>query len=116
MPDTVQRSAPERHRVSMPWVDALDPPQPHVVYLLRGLLPGVAPTHDAQVIYVGVTSHLRQRLYAHARKWWWVAVVPALCEFDPHTTREAAEACERTMIRCYQPAMNRAGRLLVVGR
>lgn len=116
MPAGRQHRAPVRPRVAIPWIEALsDPPQPHVVYSLNGLTPGVDPYEvDSAHIYVGVTSNLRERLYAHSRKWWFVAVVPELCEFDPHATRAAAEKTEAALIRFLQPAMNRAGRLLVV--
>jgi hypothetical protein len=50
----------------------------------------------------------------HSRKWWWPTIEFSLCEWEEHPTRADAEASERDMIRWYQPAMNRAGRLLLV--
>lgn len=95
------------------WIDDL-PSTGQFVYHLCGLKPGVHPEEDIESIYVGETGNLRARLRAHSRKWWWIAIVPDLCEFDSHSTRKDAEAMERNMIRWYQPAMNRAGRLLIV--
>ena len=96
------------------WVDALTQFAPQVVYHLVAALPGVDPEQATASVYVGVTADLRSRLRAHSRKWWFATVVPELCEFSEHATRAQAEAAERAMIRWYQPAMNRAGRLLVV--
>lgn len=95
------------------WIASL-PSTGHFVYSLHGYKPGVDPEEDNANIYVGVTSNLRQRLYAHSRKWWWAAVVPDMSQFLEEPTRQEAEALERRMIHDYQPAMNRAGRLLVV--
>jgi hypothetical protein len=114
MPDRDHRSGTAMKR-NAAWINALDPPHPHVVYHLCGVIPGVDPDEDTASIYVGVTSNLRHRLRAHSRKWWWTAVVPELCEFGPYLTRAEAEDAEKASIRFYQPAMNRAGRLLVVG-
>lgn len=96
-------------------IDAL-PRSGHFVYQLVGRLPGIDPFEgDAAQLYVGVTGNLRARLRAHSRKWWWVVVDYSLCAFDDHSqTRVEAEQLERDMIRMFQPAMNRAGRLLVV--
>jgi hypothetical protein len=97
-----------------PWWDSFTDAGPHVVYHLAGLLPGVDPVERTAHLYVGVTNNVPQRMRAHSRKWWWPLVVPELCEFSEHQTRDEAEAHERDMIRWYQPEVNRAGRLLVV--
>lgn len=94
---------------------ALDVPNVgHFVYTLNARLPGVDPEQDFAHVYVGVTSQLRDRLRSHARKWWWSALDLDLSEFLEFPTRRAAELAERDLIRSYQPAINRAGRLLVV--
>ncbi len=95
------------------WVSRL-PSCGHFVYHLCGIKPGYTPEEDIVSIYIGVTSDLRARLRGHARKWWWIAVVPSLCEFTDYAFREEAEMWERIYIRQYQPEMNRAGRLLIV--
>lgn len=87
----------------------------HAVYHLCAELPGVDPAERVAHVYVGVTSNLPSRLAAHSRKWWWPAVALHLSEFLLFNTRAEAEAAERDLIRWYQPAMNRAGRLLLVG-
>lgn len=87
----------------------------HFVYHLCGRLPGVDPEEAIAHVYVGVTSNLRARLRTHARKWWWPVIDLDLGEYIEHPTRAEAEADEAEMIRWLQPAMNRAGRLLVVG-
>lgn len=86
----------------------------HVVYHLCGELPRVDPEEDIAHLYVGVTSHFRQRMRAHSRKWWWPLVRLDLCELLLYDTRSEAEAAEADLIRWYQPQVNRAGRLLVV--
>lgn len=94
-------------------IDSL-PQVGHFTYHLAARLPGVDPEEGVAHVYVGVTSNLRQRLRSHARKWWWQAVDLDLCDFEEHATRQEAERVEADLIRWYQPAMNRAGRLLVV--
>jgi hypothetical protein len=96
-----------------PWVDEL-PTTGHWVYWLRAYTPGIDPEWTLTTVYVGVTSHLRSRIHQHTRKWWWPAVDRDLCYFEQFPTRAEAEAEERVEIRECQPAMNRAGRLLVV--
>lgn len=95
-----------------------DPPVDgeHVVYRLATVRPGRSPEDDVEIVYVGVTSHFANRMRSHARKWWWQTVVPAACEFELFATRAAANAAEAQAIYELQPPMNRAGRLLVVGR
>lgn len=97
------------------WPHELPGPGRHFVYHLCCPLPGIDPEQAVAHIYVGVTSNLRQRLARHARKWWFVAVAAELGELIEYPTRAAADAAERQLIHLYQPAMNRAGRLLVVG-
>lgn len=97
-----------------PWWDSYRDAGPHVVYHLCGVIPGVDPEERLAHIYVGVTNDVRQRMRAHSRKWWWALVVPEHSEFLEYQERKDAEACERDLIRMYQPEVNRAGRLLVV--
>lgn len=87
----------------------------HVVYYLYARLPGLDPEDGVECVYIGVTSNLRARIAAHARKWWWPTIDPGLTYLEEHATRRAAEEAERVAIHQHQPAMNRAGRLLVVG-
>ncbi len=103
----------EEPRRDSRWIESL-PNVGHFVYHLIGYKPGVSSEEAVEHIYVGVTSNLRSRMKSHSRKWWWTAVVPDLCYFDERPTRKEAEAEERVCIREDQPAMNRAGRLLVV--
>ncbi len=112
--------------ISAPWMRRLDPADPgwpgslpgagfgHWVYFLNAAIPGEPDDGATQSVYVGVTSNLRARLLQHSRKWWWSAICPDLCYFDSYVQRSDAEEAEKEAIREYQPAMNRAGRLLVV--
>lgn len=86
----------------------------HFVYHLCTQLPGISPVEKIAHIYVGVTNNPRRRFAEHARKWWWWAVDLRLSEIIGYPTRQEAESAERQMIHDYQPAMNRAGRLLLV--
>lgn len=104
MPDYTERETD--------WIDAL-PSVGHFVYWLAAVPPG-ASVESCVLVYVGVTSSLRARLRAHSRKWWWPVIDPELAYFEQHESRAAANAAESRDIHLYQPAMNRAGRMLVV--
>jgi hypothetical protein len=89
-------------------------PGEHIVYHLCARLRGVAPEQEVAHVYVGVTSNLPARIRAHSRKWWWPTIDADLSCLEAFPTRADAEAYERQLIHWHQPAMNRAGRLLLV--
>lgn len=72
------------------------PPYPHCVYL--------AFDSDRIVIYVGVTSHLFNRLYQHTVKAWWTQV--AGLDIESFPTRTEANAREVQLIQCHSPINN----------
>lgn len=95
------------------WLDDL-PKVGHFVYWLATVPPGQT-VETCELVYIGVTSSLRARLRAHSRKWWWPTIDPTLLYLEQHATRREANIAEAEQIHWFQPAMNRAGRLLVVG-
>lgn len=105
---------PDRASPYPEWVEQL-PTSGHFVYHLAAPVPGRTTEESVAHVYIGVTSALRQRMRAHARKWWFAAVAHDLLYLEEHPSRQAANRAEAELIRMFQPAMNRAGRLLVVG-
>lgn len=74
----------------------IPPPYPHCVYL--------AFDFDRTPIYIGVTSHLFNRLYRHTVKAWWPQVVGL--EIESFPTRVEADVREAQLIQFYSPAEN----------
>lgn len=77
----------------------------HVLYSLY------APGGEA--LYIGVTNNLGRRMMQHARKWWFITVDPWACTFEQFATRGDVLRAEAEAIAEEQPAMNRAGRVLI---
>lgn len=76
----------------------------HFVYSLY------AGTPDEPVcVYVGVTSNLRARVRAHAKKWWARTIDLNLSEFEEYPTRSQANAEELRAIRLKRPHANIVG-------
>lgn len=63
------------------------------------------PNEDPMtLVYVGVTSNLRQRMGSHSRKWWWPRLVSV--EFFEYPTRAEANIDERYFIAADRPVLN----------
>jgi predicted GIY-YIG superfamily endonuclease len=81
--------------------EVLDPSAVHVVYVIRD---------DAdQVVYVGMTSDLEERLYSHHLSYrlrW--PHHPYMVEAIETTDRAAARTLEAELIRSYRPSENTA--------
>lgn len=92
----------------------------HFVYSLYAIRPGVCPVMEEMApVYVGVTSNLRQRMRAHAKRWWWSSIPADAVEFIEYPTREIADRAEMQTIRDLNPDLNVAlgvGRKLRVAR
>lgn len=104
---------PEETYPDAAWIRELPGPGRHFVYWLATIPPG-RDAERAELIYVGVTSDLRSRMRSHSRKWWWPVIDLGLLALEEHPSRQEANEAESRDIHLYQPAMNRAGRLLVL--
>ena len=58
------------------------------------------------LIYVGLSMNLEQRLHAHAKREWWPEVTR--CDVEWFDGREAAKAAERHAIATESPRHNQA--------
>lgn len=71
----------------------------------------VARQSDDQVIYVGITGTLRERMQKHRRaSAWWAKATTITVEIWPG--REAAAGRERRLIRYFDPRYNNKERIL----
>jgi predicted GIY-YIG superfamily endonuclease len=96
----IDREHAERQRVLL--AEQHDELRPYIVYRLFDW--------DSDVVYVGVTMDLAQRVAQHARdQRWWIDIDLAVIVTDEFATLDGAADFEELLIRERQPRYNSEG-------